>query len=193
MQKRIRKKKRYANKLVPIQWGWMLAGGAVIISCLLLVAIAIGNRASAIDATSKSPVIGTNAANPISGETPNTFGTANAQPMTGVLSLSTGGPIPVPANVLHPTNIARMVVDNVLVSIYAGSMVRTPGIGVLAILRENLATGEQSLHLYQTAQPVGALTILTAHDSVLTFSTPKANGTFNLGTNQFTSLVSPPY
>ena len=83
-KKRIRKKKRYANKPGAMQWGWMLAGGAVIISCLLLVAIAIGNRASAIDATIKSPVTGTNAANPISSETSNTFGTANAQPMTGV-------------------------------------------------------------------------------------------------------------
>ena len=184
-KKRIRKKKQYANKLVPMQWGWMLAGGAVVICCLLLIAIAISNRASAIDATIKSSATGTNAANPISSETPNAFVTVNAQQMTGVFPLSAGGPIPVPANVLHPTNIARMVVDNVLMSIYAGSMVRTPTIGVLAILRENLATGEQSLHLYQTAQPVGALTILTAHNSVLTFSTPKANGTFNLGTNQF--------
>ena len=110
---------------------------------------------------------------------------SNADQLIGVFPLSAGGPIPVPANVLHPTNIARINVDNVLVSIYAGSMVRTPTIGVLAILRENLTTGEQSLHLYQTAQPVGALTILTAHSSVLTFSAPKENGTFSLGTNQF--------
>ncbi len=185
MQKKRMRKKRYTHKLVPIQWGWMLAGGAVIISCLLLVAIAISNRASAIDTTIKLSVTGTNAAKPISSETPNTFVTANAQQMTGVFSLSAGGPIPVPANVLHPTNIARIDVDNELVSIYAGSMVRTPAIGVLAILRENLTTGEQSLHLYQTTQPVGALTILTAHNSVLTFSTSKANGTFDLGTNQF--------
>jgi len=185
MQKNRMRKKRYTHKLVSIQWGWMLAGGAVLIICLLLVAIASSNRASAIDATIKSPVTGTNAANPISSETPNISVMANAQQMTGVLPLSAGGPIPVPANVLHPTNIARIDADNVLISIYAGSMVRTPTIGVLAILRENLTTGEQSLHLYQTAQPVGALTILTVHNGVLTLSTPKANGTFDLGTSQF--------
>lgn len=183
MQKKSVRKKRYTHKLGAMQWGWMLAGGAVIISCLLLVAIATSNRqAPSSDATAHPLVTGTDA--PTSIRTDVTM-TVNAQQMTGVLSLSAGGPIPVSANVLHPTNIARMVVDNVLVSIYAGSMVRTPGIGVLAILRENLTSGEQSLHLYQTAQPVGALTILTAHNGVLTFSTPKANGTFNLGTNQF--------
>lgn len=184
-KKRIRKK-RYTHKLGAMQWRWMLVGGAVIISCLLLVAIATSQgRTSTSDATIQPLVTGTKTAKSISSEISNTFVMANAQQLTGVLPLSAGGPIPVSANVLHPTNIARMVVDNVLVSIYAGSMVRTPTIGVLAILRENLTSGEQSLHLYQTAQPVGALTILTAHNGVLTFSTPKANGTFNLGTNQF--------
>jgi hypothetical protein len=184
MKKRLRKKKRYTNKRVSIQWGWMLAGGALIVSCLLLVAIATSQgRASTSDATTYSPATNSNAPTSIRSEATTT--TINADQITGVFPLSAGGPIPVPANVLHPTNIARINVDNVLVSIYAGSMVRTPTIGVLAILRENLTTGEQSLHLYQTAQPVGALTILTAHGSVLTFSTPKAKGTFNLGTNQF--------
>ena len=183
MQKRIRKKKRYTNKRVPIQWGWILAGGALLISCLLLVAIATSQGwASTSDTTIHPPVTSTNAATSIRSAATTAI---YADQLTGVFPLSAGGPIPVPANVLHPTNIARITVDNVLVSIYAGSMVRTPTIGVLAILRENLTTGEQSLHLYQTAQPVGALTILTAHGRVLTFSTPKANGTFNLGTNQF--------
>ena len=161
----------------------MLAGGAVIISCLLLVAIATSQgRASNSGATTYSSATSTNAPTSIRNEATTTI---NADQITGVFSLSAGGPIPVPANVLLPTNIARIDVNNVLVSIYAGSMVRTPTVGVLAILRENQATGEQSLHLYQTAQPVGAITILTVHTSVLTFSTPKANGTFNLGTNQF--------
>src|SRR5207244_3581201 len=52
-----------------------------------------------------------------------------------------------PANVLHPTNIARVFVNSVLMSIYAGSMTQTPAIGALAILQENLTTGQQSLHL----------------------------------------------
>lgn len=183
-KKRMRKKKRHTHKLVSGQWGWVLAGSAVIISCLLLVAIATSSqgRTSTSDATIHPSVTSTNAPTSVRSETTMTI---NADQITGVFSLSAGGPIPVPANVLHPTNIARIDVDNELVSIYAGSMVRTPAIGVLAILRENLTTGEQSLHLYQTAQPVGALTILSAHNSVLTFSTPKANGTFDLGTNQF--------
>jgi hypothetical protein len=116
---------------------------------------------------------------PIGGNTP------VAQQTTGIFPLSAGGPIPVPANVLHPTNIARIVVNNVLTSIYAGSMARTPALGALAILQENLTTGQQSLHLYQTSQSVGPLTILAVHNDILTFSTPKANGSFNLTTDQF--------
>ncbi len=187
MQKRIYKKKRYSNKLVPFQWGWLLAGGALIISCLLLVAIVTSQgQAFTNDATIHLPVTSITAT-PASIRSDATIA-INADQLTGVFPLTAGGPIPVPANVLHPTNIARINIDNVLVSIYAGSMARTPTIGVLAILRENLTTGEQNLHLYQTAQPVGALTILTAHNTILTFSTAKENGTFNLVTNQFSAV-----
>jgi len=113
--------------------------------------------------------------------------TPDAQQTTevGVFSLSSGGPIPVPANVLHPNNIARVVVNNVLTSIYAGSMTRAPETGALAILQENLVTGQESLHIYQTPQPIGALTILALHNNILTFSAPKAQGTFDLKTDQF--------
>src|SRR6266566_3023477 len=113
--------------------------------------------------------------------------TPDAQQTTevGVFSLSSGGPIPVPANVLHPNNIARVVVNNVLTSIYAGSMTRAPETGALAMLQENLVTGQESLHIYQTPQPIGALTILALHNNILTFSAPKAHGTFDLKTDQF--------
>ncbi|HEV7236069.1 MAG TPA: hypothetical protein VGN15_07815, partial [Ktedonobacteraceae bacterium] len=87
-------KKRYTHKLGAMQWGWMLAGGAVIISCLLLVAIATSQgQAPSSDATTHPLVTGTKTAKSISSEIPNTFVTANAQQMTGVLSLSAGGPI----------------------------------------------------------------------------------------------------
>jgi hypothetical protein len=131
------------------------------------------------DTTSHSPVTSTSYLTSISDDTQVTRQT------TGVFSLSAGGPIPVPANVLHPTNIARVVVNNVLTSIYAGSMTRTPSIGALAILQENLTTGEQSLHFYSTSQPMGEITILAVQNGMLTFSTPNARGTFDLSTKQF--------
>jgi len=169
--------------LPPIRWGWMLAVFAVVIGCLMLVAF-VGNQSQAsADHSATSPsVTSASSPMPIGSNTPGT------QQTTGVFPLSAGGPIPIPANVLQPTNIARVFVNNVLTSIYAGSLTRTPAVGVLAILQENLITGQQSLHLYQTSQPVGALTILTIHNDILTFATPKANGTFNLSTDQFQFL-----
>ena len=186
MQKRTRKKRQTKKPLpVPtmlasIHWAWILAVPAVVITCLVLIANATSTRqTSTLDATIRPPVTSTYSPTPIGGDTP------IAQQTTGIFPLSAGGPIPVPANVLHPTNIARVVVNNVLTSIYAGSMTRTPALGALAILQENLTTGQQSLHLYQTSQPVGALTILAVHNDILTVSTPKAKGTFNLTTDQF--------
>jgi hypothetical protein len=187
MQKPTRKK-RQAKKPVPnvlssIKWGWVLAGFAVVVGCLLLAAFATSQSQASTDAfTIRSPAASTSSLLPIGSDTP---GTAVTQQVTGIFPLSAGGPIPVPANVLHPTNVARVVVNNVLTSIYAGSMTRTPAIGALAILQENLTTGQQSLHLYQTSQPVGALTILAMHNDILTLSTPNAHGTFDLGTDQF--------
>jgi len=64
-------------------------------------------------------------------------------------------------------------------------MTRAPETGALAMLQENLVTGQESLHIYQTPQPIGALTILALHNNILTFSAPKAHGTFDLKTDQF--------
>ena len=186
MQKRLRKK-RQTKKPVPvpgrlsrIQWGWMLAMPAVVIGFLMLMAFASSqNQPSTDDARIPPLVTGTYFPMPKGGDPP------GAQQRTGIFPLSAGGPIPVPASVLHPTNIARVLVKNVLMSIYAGSMARTPAIGALAILQENITTGQQSLHLYQTSQPVGALTILAVQNDILILSTPKASGTFHLGTDQF--------
>ena len=186
MQKRRYKKRRtkkpvaVPDRLSYIHWGWMVAGLAVVTACLMLAANAASQgKAPTDDSMVRPPVTGTMATIPIGGNTPGALQT------TGIFPLSAGGPIPVPANVLHPSNIARVVVTNVLMSIYAGSMTRAPAIGALAILRENLTTGQQSLHLYQTSQPVGTLTILAVHNDILTLSTPKAHGIFNLETDQF--------
>ena len=189
MQKRIRKKhptKRvtYLNRPTRLQWRWMIVGFAVIIAGVTLVVfthtLASRQQQNSTDG-SKMQVASTSA--PLL--TP--MNTPDAQQTTevGVFSLSSGGPIPVPANVLHPNNIARVVVNNVLTSIYAGSMTRAPETGALAILQENLVTGQESLHIYQTPQPIGALTILALHNNILTFSAPKAQGTFDLKTDQF--------
>ena len=187
MQKRMCKRRRakkpvaVPNMLASIQWGWVLAVFAVVIGCLVLVALATSqSQGSTVDATIRATVTSTFSPMPIGGGV-----TPGARQTMGVFPLSAGGPIPVPANVLHPTNVARVVVNDVIMSIYAGSMTRSPAIGALAILQENLTTGQQSLHLYQTSQAVGALTILAVHNDMLTFSTPQATGTFNLGTDQF--------
>src|ERR1700732_393780 len=150
MQKRIRKKRRtkkpltVSSRLSHLHWIWKLGVLALLIGCLALVGFAASqHQTSTVDATNHSPVTSATYPTSISSDTPVT------RQITGVFPLSAGGPIPVPANVLHPTNIARMVINNVLTSIYAGSMTRTPAIGAIAILQENLTTGQQSLHLYQ--------------------------------------------
>ena len=183
MHKKRQAKKPAPNMLSPIRWGWILAGLAVVAGCLMLVAFAASqSQASTDDFTIRPPAANTSSLPPIGSDT---SGSTDTQQVTGIFPLSAGGPIPVPANVLHPTNVARVVVNNVLTSIYAGSMTRAPAIGALAILQENLTTGQQSLHLYQTSQPVGALTILAMHNDILTLSTPNAHGIFDLGTDQF--------
>lgn len=154
---------------------------ALIVVCLLLTIVFANNHSqtTAIATTRPRPVLHSPSAlskNAIS---------LKRQTTTGIFPLSTGGPIPVPANVLLPTNIARIASASELTSIYAGSMARKPTIGVLAILQENLLTGQQSLHLYQTPQPVGALTILAMKQGILTIASPKAKGTFDLMTHQF--------
>lgn len=105
---------------------------------------------------------------------------------TGVFALSNGGPIPVPANVLKPVNIARTVLNNEIYSIYAGSLTRQPEIGVLVVLQENVQSGQETLHTYQSPQHHGALTILSLQQNIVTFSAASdGQGRFDLLTDQF--------
>jgi hypothetical protein len=110
------------------------------------------------------------------------------QVRTGVFALGDSGPIPVPANVLKPANSARIVLNGEIYSIYAGAMTRQPGIGVLAVLQENAVTGQQSLHLYQSLQHSGALTILSLQQNLVSFTTATGGqGHFNLLTDDYQS------
>lgn len=191
MQKRIHSKRRtkkktpLANLLYHLQPRSALVVITMLVVCLLLVAFAANHKQITPDIPAvSSPVpsiVGTSAPT----LTGNTGNIQSQQPTTGIFSLSSGGPIPVPANVFHPSNIARVVLHNELISIYAGVMTRTPTIGAIAILQENTTTGQQSLTIYQTTQPVGPLTILAIHNAMLTFSTSAGHGTFNLNTHQF--------
>ncbi|HLJ34362.1 MAG TPA: hypothetical protein VKU38_11945 [Ktedonobacteraceae bacterium] len=184
-KRRIRKKTPGSKLLYYLQPRSALVVIAMLTVCLMLVALAASHRQIAPDtATVSSPVLSATGR-----YTPTSAGSSGAtqsvRRTTGIFSLDSGGPIPVPATVLHPSNIARVVLHNELMSIYAGAMTRTPTIGVIAILQENLTTGQQSLNLYQTAQPAGTLTILAIQNEILTFSTSEGHGTFNLDTHQF--------
>ncbi|MHB8600653.1 MAG: hypothetical protein ACYDER_28090 [Ktedonobacteraceae bacterium] len=184
-RKRRAKKKRPGSKLLYyLQPRSALVVIAMFAVCLLLVAFAVSHKQVAPDASTLTPTVPTvvNTAVPIAANGGNT---QNVKQTTGIFSLSSGGPIPVPANVLHPSNIARVVQHNELMSIYAGAMTRTPTIGAIAILQENIITGQQSLNIYQTTQPVGSLTVLAIHNDMLTISTLAGHGTFNLLTHQF--------
>ena len=190
MQKRMYRKRRTKKKLPGSKLFYYLQprSALVVIAmltvCLLLVAFAASHKQIVPDAPTLNPTVPAvvSIAVPIPASSNNT---QSVQQTTGIFSLASGGPIPVPANVLHPSNIARVVLHNELMSIYAGVMTRTPTTGVIAILQENLTTGQQSLNMYQTPQPVGALTILAIHDEMLTFSASAGHGTFNLNTHQF--------
>ncbi len=103
----------------------------------------------------------------------------------GVFPLSSGGPLPVPESVLHPTNIARLKLGSTLVSVYAGSMTRNPQAGILCVLREDTTTGELHLKMYEGPQSGGALTILTIQKNVLKIANTKTQGSFDLTTNTF--------
>src|SRR5579875_2777681 len=100
-----------------------------------------------------------------------------SQIRTGVFTLSDGGPIPVPANVLKPVNLARTVLNNEVYSIYAGA---------LTVLQENLQSGRQSLHTYQSPRHEGTLTIQSLQQNIVIFSAADGGqGRFNLFTGQF--------
>lgn len=111
---------------------------------------------------------------------------ATPQVRTGIFAPGTGGPLPVPANVLKPSNSARIVLNNEIYSIYAGAMTRQPEVGVLAVLQENAVSGKQNLHLYQSPRHLGSLTILSLQQNIVHFEAANGSqGTFNLLTGQF--------
>ena len=107
------------------------------------------------------------------------------QTQFGVFALSSGGPLPVPESILHPTNIARVMLGSTLISIYAGSMSSNPQVGILCVLREDLATGQLHMQVYQGPQTGGALTILSVQKNVLKVANTKMQGSFDLNTNTF--------
>jgi hypothetical protein len=111
---------------------------------------------------------------------------ATAQIRAGVFTLQASGPIPVPANVLKPVNSARTMLNGEIYSIYAGSLTRQPEVGILAVLQENIQSGTQSLHLYQSPLRRGALTILSLQQNLVIFTTTDGHqGRFNLLTDTF--------
>ena len=184
-RKRRTKKKTLGSKLLyDLQPRSALVIIAMFAVCLMLVVYATEHKQVVPDISTVNPTVpavaSTVAPIPVNGGN-----TQSARQTTGIFSLASGGPIPVPANVLHPSNIARVVLHNELISVYAGAMTRTPTTGAIAILQENLTTGQQSLTIYQAAQPVGAITILAIHGEILTFSASEGHGTFSLTTHQF--------
>ncbi|MEO8973295.1 MAG: hypothetical protein ABI406_17050 [Ktedonobacteraceae bacterium] len=184
-KRRTKKKSPLSKLLYSLQLRSALVVIAMLVVCLALVAFAASHKQSAPDTpavNSSVPSITGTSTSTLTGSSGDIQG---VQQTTGIFSLSSGGPIPVPANVLHPSNIARVVLHNELISIYAGAMTRTPTIGAIAILQENLTTGQQSLNICQTTKSVGPLTILAIHNETLTFSSSEGHGTFNLLTHQF--------
>jgi hypothetical protein len=102
-----------------------------------------------------------------------------------VFSLASGGPLPVPETILHPTNIARLMLNTMLISVYAGSMTQNTQVGILCVLRENLTTGQLTLQVYQAPHVAGPLTILAIQNTKLKLTDTKSEGYFDLTTNQF--------
>ncbi len=117
--------------------------------------------------------------------TPTLVASTPQQTQYGVFALSSGGPLPVPESILHPTNIARAMLGSTLVSVYAGSMTSNPQAGILCVLREDLTTGQLHLQVYQGPQTGGALTILSIQKNVLKVANTKMQGSFDLNTNTF--------
>ncbi len=118
-----------------------------------------------------------------------TTGTPGAQPTMplGIFALGAagGGPPPISEEVMRPTNMARLRHDNLIISVYAGSMTRSPQTGALLVLQEDMVTGQETTHLYQTPRPVGALTITAIQGMVLSLSSAAGPGTFDLTTARF--------
>lgn len=123
---------------------------------------------------------------PVSATATPTLLPSTSQPTrSGVFSLAAGGPLPVPESVLHPTNIARLVLNTTLVSVYAGSMAQNPQLGILCVLRESLTSGQLTLQIYQAPHADGPLTILAIQNTKLKLTDTKSEGYFDLATNQF--------
>ncbi len=104
---------------------------------------------------------------------------------TGVFALSAGGPLPISEGILHPTNIARVLLNGVLTSVYAGSLTQNPQVGVLCVLQEDLTSGQIEMHLYQSSRSAGPLTIVAVQNTTLSIADAQTQGTFNLSTDQF--------
>lgn len=176
------------NKHPHLTWEWLLVALliALVSGVILLVftGTAAGNPPKSAAGTSHSSSKGSRPAQSLLAS--NTPGVQPTMP-TGIFPSTKGGPVPIPANVLTPTNMARIVVNNIVTNIYAGSMTRSSQTGALAVLQENLLTGQESLHIYQTAQPVGALTIraLRKNSLVLSATHVPGGGIFDLKTDQF--------
>lgn len=117
--------------------------------------------------------------------TPTLVPSTPQQTKLGVFPLSSGGPLPIPEGVLHPTNIARVMLHSTLFSVYAGSMTRNPQAGVLCVLQEDITTGALHLQMYQGPQVGGALTILAVQKNILKLTNAKMQGSFDLSTNTF--------
>jgi hypothetical protein len=114
-------------------------------------------------------------------------GTAVGQPpdlQMGVFSVA-GQPLPVPAYVLRPTNMARTRAGSAVMTVYAGALASHPQVGALFVLRDDYTTGQQTKQLYQTSRPVGALTIVAARGSALSLTFPGGGGSFDLSTGTF--------
>ncbi|HLH63921.1 MAG TPA: hypothetical protein VKV20_19760 [Ktedonobacteraceae bacterium] len=189
MQKRVSKRRRAKNQkplarptmLSSLHRGWRLGALALLIACLGL-AVYVASRGQSSTIATTTPV---QAMNTFS-EIPTVSNAPAPQQTTGLFPLSAGGPIPVPASVFRPTSIARVVLNGVTISIYAGSLARMPDTGGLVILRENLKTGQQSLHMYETKQGVGALTIVGVRSGVVMLEAANTErGEFDLGKGVF--------
>jgi hypothetical protein len=183
IQHQTKKARLLPNNSASISLIWMPTMLAVAIVALMIGVWVIGHGQTSMANTTKTTIEPAMTATSI--VLPVNRTTNGSQQTTGVFPLGFGGPIPIPANVLHPTNIARLVRKEEITTIYAGSLTQTPTTGVLAVLQENLTTGQQSLHLYRTTQPVQALTILSIHQDMLMLSSPTTRGSFDLVRDQF--------
>jgi len=177
------------NKHPHLTWEWLLVAGLLALVSGIILMVFTGTAASHQQAGSPGARTHSSSNGGLSAQSLLASNTPGIQPTlpTGIFPSAKDGPVPVPANVMTPTNMARIVMNNIVTDIYAGVMTRNSQTGALAVLQENLITGQESLHMYQTAQPVGALTILALRKNTILLSASHApgSGTFDLKTDQF--------